>query len=87
MTTPKSQPSRDDSRRDRGRDRRRHGGKDHHISVRAVRRDSPDLRKLGRAVLEIAVAQAEADAQAQAESGGLKDIDGDDVTGQESSHE
>lgn len=35
------------------------------ISVRGVRRDPPDLRKLSRALL--AIAQAEAEAQAQAE--------------------
>jgi hypothetical protein len=35
------------------------------ISVRTVRRDPPDLRKLSRAL--IALAQADAEAQAQAE--------------------
>lgn len=34
------------------------------ISVRTIRRDSPDLRKLSRAL--IALAQADAEAQAQA---------------------
>lgn len=34
------------------------------ISVRAVRRDPPDLRKLSRAVIALAMAQAEAEAQA-----------------------
>lgn len=38
-----------------------------HISVRGVRRDPPDLRKLSRALLAIAQAEAEAQAQAQAD--------------------
>lgn len=37
--------------------------RDRHISVRAVRRETPDARKLGRALVELALAQAEADAQ------------------------
>lgn len=35
-----------------------------HISVRAVRRDPPDLRRLGRALIALAAAQAEANAEA-----------------------
>lgn len=35
-----------------------------HITVRAVRRDQPDLRKLARAVIAEALAEAEALAQA-----------------------
>jgi hypothetical protein len=44
-------------------------GRDRHISVRAVRRDAPDLRKLSRALIQYALeaAAAEAAAQAQAE--------------------
>jgi len=37
------------------------------ISVRTVRRDPPDLRKLSRALIALAQADAEAQAQAQAE--------------------
>jgi hypothetical protein len=37
------------------------------IRVRAVRRDPPDLRKLSRALIELAMAQAKAEAEAQAE--------------------
>jgi hypothetical protein len=40
-------------------------GRDRHISVRAVRRDPPDVRKLGRAVVQLALAQAAAEAAAQ----------------------
>jgi hypothetical protein len=32
-----------------------------------VRRESPDVRKLARAIIALAMAQAEADAQAEAE--------------------
>jgi hypothetical protein len=44
-------------------DRRR---RERRISVRVVRRDPPDLRKLSRALIALAMAQAEADAQAAA---------------------
>lgn len=45
------------------------GGRQRHVSVRAVRRNPPDLRKLGRALMELAMSQAavEAAAQQQAE--------------------
>lgn len=38
------------------------------IRVHAVRRDPPDLRRLSRALIQLAQAQAEADAQAQHEA-------------------
>ncbi len=38
-----------------------------HISVRAVRRDPPDLKKLSEALIALAMAQAEAEAQADHE--------------------
>lgn len=47
------------------KDAARRGHRERHISVRAVRRDPPDLRKLSRAIVAIALAQAEAEAQAQ----------------------
>ncbi len=37
------------------------------IRVRAVRRDPPDMKKLGKALLALAIAQAQAEAEAQAE--------------------
>jgi hypothetical protein len=37
-------------------------GRERTISVRAVRRNPPDLRKLSRALIQLTVAQAEADA-------------------------
>lgn len=46
--------------------RKASGARDRHISIRAVRRDPPDLRKLSRALIQLAMAQAEADAQADA---------------------
>lgn len=36
------------------------------ISVRAVRRDPPDLKKLSRALIALALEQAQAEADAQA---------------------
>lgn len=50
---------------DRGRSGRR--GRQRHISVRSIRRDPPDLHKLSRAVIALAMAQADAEAQAAAE--------------------
>jgi len=38
-------------------------GKQRNISVRAVRRDPPDLRKLSRALIQLAMAEAEAEAR------------------------
>lgn len=38
-------------------------GRQRHISVRGIRRDPPDLAKLSRAVVALAMAQAEADAE------------------------
>ena len=37
------------------------------IRVRADRRDPPDVKKLGKALLALALAQAQAEAEAQAE--------------------
>jgi hypothetical protein len=49
---------------------RRGSGRQRNISVRAVRRDPPDLRKLSRALIQLAVAQVEADARAEAKDSG-----------------
>jgi hypothetical protein len=46
---------------------RKGAARERHISVRAVRRDPPDLRKLSRALITLAMAQAAAEAQAEAE--------------------
>ncbi len=43
------------------------------ISIRAVRRDPPDLKKLSRALIALAMAQAQAEAEAQAEHETNKD--------------
>lgn len=37
------------------------------IQVRAVRRNPPDIKKLGKALLALAMAQAQAEVDAQAE--------------------
>lgn len=52
----------------RGRPERR-------ISVRAVRRDPPDLKKLSQALIALALAQAEKDAQQQDRQQVLADPD------------
>ncbi len=44
-------------------------GRERHISVRAVRRDPPDLRKLSRALITLAMAEAAAEAEAKAQQG------------------
>lgn len=41
--------------------------RDQRIRVRAIRRDPPDVRKLGKALLALAMAHAQAEAEAQAE--------------------
>jgi hypothetical protein len=50
------------------KDGRRRGGRDRHISVRAVRRDPPDLRRLSRALIQLAITQAAAEAAAEAQA-------------------
>lgn len=64
------------SRRGNGRTRSQ---RDRQLSVRAVRRDPPDLRKLSRAIVAIALAEAEAEAEAQATRGDA-DTPGDSQT-------
>lgn len=43
-------------------------GRERHISVRAVRRNPPDLRKLSRALIQHAMEQAAAEAAAATEA-------------------
>jgi hypothetical protein len=40
-------------------------GRQRRISVRGIRRESPDIRRLGRAIVALALAEAEAEAAAQ----------------------
>lgn len=56
--TFKDSPASKQNRSGSGRGR----GKQRDISVRAVRRDPPDLRKLSRALIQLAVAEAKAEA-------------------------
>lgn len=46
------------------RSSKQRGGRERHFSIRAVPRETPDLRKLSRALIDLAIAQAEADAEA-----------------------
>ena len=57
MTRHQSSAGSGSSRRGNGRTRNQ---RDRQLSVRAVRRNPPDLRKLSRAIVAIALAQAEA---------------------------
>jgi hypothetical protein len=68
MTRPQ-QPQRPGGRRaDRRKTRGHRGHQERQISVRAVRRDPPDLRKLSRAIIAIAIAEAQAEAEAEAQA-------------------
>lgn len=42
------------------------GGRQRRVSVRGVRRNPPDLRKISRALAALAIAQVEAEAEAEA---------------------
>jgi hypothetical protein len=64
MSHTTHQPS--GNRPDRARPGRGRRTSQRRISVRGVRRDPPDLRKLSRAVITLALAEAEAERDAQA---------------------
>lgn len=53
--------------KDSPKGKRRGPGRQRNISVRAVRRDPPDLKKLSRALISLAMAEAAAEAQAPAD--------------------
>lgn len=53
------------------------GRRERQVSVRGVRRNPPDLRKISRALAALAVAQVEAEAQAEAEAKMRSRADGD----------
>lgn len=59
-TRSQSPKGRDSQRPTTARSRR---GRERHLSVRGELRDKPDLDKIARAVIAMAMAQAEADAQ------------------------
>jgi hypothetical protein len=50
------------------RKRNDYRGRQRRLSVRAIRRESPDLRRLGRAIVSLALLEAEAEAAAQREA-------------------
>lgn len=53
--------------------------REYRLSVRAVRRETPDVNKLARAIIDLAMAQAEAEAQASANAkpAAVRKSDGD----------
>jgi hypothetical protein len=62
------------------KDSRGRGGRERHISVRAVRRNPPDLRKLPRALIQLAMAQAAAEAHAQQQAAATKEPPAEEST-------
>lgn len=69
-----SRPGRDSQRPGSARSRR---GRERHLSVRGERRETPDVQKIARAVIQMALAQAEADAQAAGEQASKEQSSGD----------
>ena len=51
-----------------GRPNYRRAGRERHVSVRAVRRESPDLRKLSHALLALAIDRAQTSTDADSRS-------------------
>ncbi|WP_086747838.1 hypothetical protein [Streptomyces scabiei] len=49
----------------KGNDKERRGREERRFTVRGIRRDTPDIRKLSKALLGLAMAEAEREAQAQ----------------------
>lgn len=63
---------------------------EHRIVVHGIRRKQPDLRRLGRAVITMALAEAEAEKAAADAKQATRDTDGtgaSDQTGQEADHD
>ena len=56
--------------------RKRTRAADRRISVRAIRRDPPDIKKLSRALIALAMAQAQAEADAEQEHQAKPDEEG-----------
>jgi len=51
-------------------------GGERRIRVRAIRRDPPDIKKLSRALIALALTQAQAEADAQADHRAKKEEEG-----------
>lgn len=49
----------------KGNNKARRGREERRFSVRGIRRDPPDIRKLAKALIGLAMAEAEREAQAQ----------------------
>ena len=47
------------------------GRPEQQIVIRSVRRDPPDLAKLGRALIQLAIAKAEAEAKEETKAGAV----------------
>ena len=57
--------------------RRRRAGSGRRLTVRSEQREVPDVRKIARAIIAIAVAEAEREARVQAQSGREDDAEAD----------
>ena len=60
---------------------KRRDPREYRLSVRAVRRETPDVHKLARAIIDLAMAQAEAEAQAQNKAASQPSADAVDQRG------
>lgn len=77
MQTLRKRSARREEHMNENRSRKRKGGHQpgRRIVVRGERRKEPDLRKLARALIDVAQAQAEADAQASHDARRSKEND------------
>jgi hypothetical protein len=65
------------------RKRNQYRSRQRRISVRAIRRESPDIRRLGRAIVTLALAEAEAEAAAQREAEADREKENQPASGSE----
>ncbi|WP_432948229.1 hypothetical protein ACQPXM_13150 [Kribbella sp. CA-253562] len=54
--------------------------REYRLSVRAVRRETPDVNKLARAIIDLAMAQVEREAQAEQEAQTASEVAAHDDT-------
>lgn len=66
------------SKKRRGKNPR--GTREYRLSVRAVRRETPDINKLARAIIDLAMAEAEREAQAESEAQTTTESTGDQTS-------
>ena len=62
-------------------------GRTRHISVRAVRRATPDIHRLGRAIVSLALAEAETQARKDRQEPSSQPSEGGDRASTEARHD